>query len=527
MDIKRRNLFRSTGVSTAVGATLYQVGARAQDDGASRQLQPSDGALAGGIDVTAPPFRARGDGVADDTRALQAAIDVAAVTKQAVHLPPGTYRTSATLRVSASGVRIIGLAQASRGRGSDGGGVTFGATIRYKGKGTAMEVGIAPGRSRDFIHNVLLQDLRIEVDDDTKVALHVWHAYFSSFIGLTIFGNKGAGRIGLWVSAGVANLYDRIEVDGGGQAAGRGEHEYLEKGLFASLGYGNDLITTTVFRNCYFHYCNHGVYLHYILHFEDCVFEANAVGVAFIRDGNASFSRCWWEANRRSDVHLNNAQVIISASSINAYDRQCFLSGGTGAINLTIRDTYFASSHKDPCLVVPDDLLMRRTGNSRCLLSGCTLPKRFRIGGAGYPIAASPGQVVVPEMQRQRFEFITTSLRRGGALDPLRTASGMQEVILPDDGHVLGVELSVSTPIRSRIGVDVRLNGTSVEELSLPPTVLGNETVHSRNLLPYAIPFRRGNALSMRLRTEESSSDAAVSVTILVALGPDGRDLYA
>src|SRR5512142_905589 len=49
--------------------------------------------------VSALDFGAKGDGVADDTAAIQKALDAVAGTRGVVHLPAGSYRLSGTLHV--------------------------------------------------------------------------------------------------------------------------------------------------------------------------------------------------------------------------------------------------------------------------------------------------------------------------------------------------------------------------------------------------------------------------------------------
>ena len=70
------------------------------------------GGLVGGrpfgiISVT--EFGARGDGTADDTAAIQAAIDAA--NGGTVYLPPGTYRITSPINITVTGTVLIGAAR--------------------------------------------------------------------------------------------------------------------------------------------------------------------------------------------------------------------------------------------------------------------------------------------------------------------------------------------------------------------------------------------------------------------------------
>ena len=65
------------------------------------------------LNVKDPTFGAIGDGVADDTTAIQAAITAASTLGKIIFLPPGTYKVSAALTITSNNVSIYGSGNSS------------------------------------------------------------------------------------------------------------------------------------------------------------------------------------------------------------------------------------------------------------------------------------------------------------------------------------------------------------------------------------------------------------------------------
>eukprot|EP00041_Stephanoeca_diplocostata_P016213 m.318853 g.318853 ORF g.318853 m.318853 type:complete len:719 (+) comp20291_c0_seq10:218-2374(+) len=111
-----------------------------------------DGVLAAAFAARGPNCNATGDGVADDTAALQACIDAAGETASAVILPAGVYLTTDTLHVP-GGVRIQG-----EGIGNNPLSITrpTGSMIKYRGTGVTMNI---TGHAASLVRVTLFDEL--------------------------------------------------------------------------------------------------------------------------------------------------------------------------------------------------------------------------------------------------------------------------------------------------------------------------------------------------------------------------------
>lgn len=189
-------------------------------------------------------FGAAGDGIADDTAAIQAAIDASAgdgdparvgrLAKGPVHLPPGTYRVTRPLRVySVSYLKFSGA----------------GKSTRIKPSGTLASVldlnGVAFSSFEDFL---IEGDTTEQVQDAIAFTWDPTLANRSSsgcvFRNLTIQSTRFATgfRIGKWGSADQVDTssYDNVTINGYWTPA---EKTWYQNAFLVGSGvYGNNLI---------------------------------------------------------------------------------------------------------------------------------------------------------------------------------------------------------------------------------------------------------------------------------------------
>lgn len=132
------------GPSTYVVAVAHTSGTFATDVGAGLLEAEIDGlSIALGVEeqmgvVTPERFGALGNGVADDTAAIQAAINSLATTGGVVRFKPATYVFTA-LTVPTRGVRLVGTSRVYKG-------VTQGTRLIYSGSATGNWVTLSSGQ---------------------------------------------------------------------------------------------------------------------------------------------------------------------------------------------------------------------------------------------------------------------------------------------------------------------------------------------------------------------------------------------
>ncbi|AET61467.1 SMP-30/gluconolaconase/LRE-like region family protein [Paenibacillus terrae HPL-003] len=142
--------------------------------------------------VNASWFGAAGDGVQDDTAALQELINKTP-DYSILHIPSGRYKITSTLQIRKQGIRIFGI---HKGRYRQGKGVT---SIEYYGTGPCFQIGDESLPSFSGFQNVQFHDLAIRYEGTDRASLN---NPFSQEVKRGYYG-KGALGIQDWKGGGV------------------------------------------------------------------------------------------------------------------------------------------------------------------------------------------------------------------------------------------------------------------------------------------------------------------------------------
>ena len=287
------------------------------------------------------------------------------------------------------------------------------------------------------------------------------------------------------------------------------------------LGYLNEVITTTTFRRCYFHYCRYGVTADYIINFEDCVFEANDFGVNTSSFLKGAFHRCWWEANLQYDVNLNSCDITISDSYINSYTRQTFFIPNGGINRLTLSGNEFITSDANPLLFFASNNVCSPSGS--VLINSCNFPANLRIGGSGNQTRQGYDKIVVSDMRLAIYRFKATGVSGAITSNPMPTEGGLTSYTMPTDGHMLGLNIYASAAVSAgSIDVATKLNGNPVTNFSYPFPFGFSSFPASWKMWPYENRFNAGDNLEIYFHTLGISPTVDFTYEVIVALGPDG-----
>ena len=490
--------------------------------------------------VSVKDFGATGNGITDDTAAIQSAINYVQglQNRPTILLPVGIYKTTATLTITGNNVSLVGLGTPSAGAGSYSNpavGVTRGATIYYTGSGNAITIGVAPGVNGTFINEIWLENLRIEVQNNSTCGLYVWMCSQSYFKNINVFGNKsngsinqfnGTGNAGITIAGSISTIVEQVDITGFGQTNGSTYASYLNYGLVATAGYLNSPMTTTTFRKCYVHYCNVGAFVANLATFEDCIFEASDVGISANANASLTVYRGWWEANGTYDAGFaGNNYVVIKDSRINAYARQQFFNSGA-ITNLVLDTCILATTNANPFLfgtnpVGSNIFNPSLTYAGEVVLNNNVLPINFQIGYIyNTPLV---NLIQVENMRKETYRFTAQSV--GASSVPTMTAvTGFSQYTMVEAGHLLEVNIYTSSAITAgAFDIAVIINGTNVAALSYPTVPVSTTSPFQYRISPYIGKFVKGDVLTVYFHTNGSWSPSNnVCFEVIAAHGPDG-----
>ncbi|MCB7130403.1 MAG: hypothetical protein J3T61_12795, partial [Candidatus Brocadiales bacterium] len=173
--------------------------------------------------VSVKDFGAKGDGVTDDTTAIQAAIDAAgSASGGIVFFPPGFYKTTSALTVTA-GIIVQGSGLGAAGASPDG---------------TVIRNGAAAGDVFDvqYSDSVQFRDFRIDCPSFTKA---------SGTAGIRLAGTGGSGNTSRncrITNVFIVNMYDGVLTEATQKLVANGLHviDYLNIGLYLKQTGGTD-----------------------------------------------------------------------------------------------------------------------------------------------------------------------------------------------------------------------------------------------------------------------------------------------
>ena len=488
-------------------------------------------------------FGAKGDGVTDDTVAFQTALDFVMGIHGQLFVPIGNYLISSTLYIDKSQFLLMGEGPVSTGAGiSRGltGDATQGAVLIYTGVTCALQVSnsrlanplLAPSNP-GFINEILIQNIRIEVPAACAVALRVFQPSNGYFFNIALWGNQSTGGVPngstlLMVNAGINNIFEKVDCLGIGRytTAVPNYQYYANYGAQLLLGWSNDLATTTIFRKCYFHYCNIGVNLSYLYNFEDCIFEATRIGVNCLADIRAHFNRCWWEANVDLDVTFNNSEVIIENSRLNAYSRQKFFSTGGGVKGLTFNNVYFSTTNANPFIFGSNPsgeniFKPATTYAQEIIFNSCIFPVNTKIG---YIYNSNNiNQIQIGTMEQTSYSY--KALLAAASVAAFTTESGFSSVTMPRDGHIVGLSFYTQGAVTAgTVDFAVSKNGVVIPAVSYPAQGFQSAFPFSIGIQPFDAKVTKGDVITVYFHSDALWAPAQnVCFELIIAFGPSGE----
>jgi len=219
-------------------------------------------------------FGAVGDGVTDDTQAIQDTINaVGAKGQGTVFIPDGTYKITSTLTVNSGNITIIG--------GGAGGHITIEHPIlnfTNLSSGYAFEIDT---------NRIMLAGFKIDGNGNSNAdgGIRLTENGYHSKINVSIANFTKSGARGIKIETWFNEIY-------GSDIA------HIENGVGIEIGKGGISSTTNSIRKCYIHYCDTCLYIRGTVQgaqVEETVFESSIIAIAALESDPLFVRGCYFE----------------------------------------------------------------------------------------------------------------------------------------------------------------------------------------------------------------------------------------
>lgn len=274
--------------------------------------------------VSVTEYGAVGDGVTDDTVAIQATLDAAAASKSSVFFPAGTYLISSVLTcVNTASLKYDGL-------------VIFGEGCGLNNVGTEIVFSVTSGQrwvfssqsaSSAFLDRVVIRDigLRISGSSPSGALIRLRRVFEIKFENVYLRGNNGTEYLidgNEWVDLRFDNCYFRDAAYGIATVSVSGYTSFANVIQFNACTF-DDLTTATDFSLA-----------GRSIKFDTCTWEPAESGAAssnLTGNYNTYFYNCWF-----GDANTSGTWITATGEQLSLYDCEVL----TGSVGVDISTSF-------------------------------------------------------------------------------------------------------------------------------------------------------------------------------------------